>query len=245
MLLNTDAIVASLPASLDATQRESARVIVDEFWRAGWPPSYALAAVANAYAESALYPNAVGDIQTSNGSVGLFQLLKDGARGAAGHLTNIQAPRPIRAGTRDGQPAPGDVRADPRTNTELILAEVQRYNTRRPGPSSMPSLADAHAASDVGTVTSSFAGHIERPANAIAKGAHRAGIARAWWPQWTGSTLAATLQWSSPAPPPSSSGTGRALAWIAGAVLVVLVLLAVAAMVASKGAPRMSLRVAR
>lgn len=60
---------------LSEGQKEMVRIIFEEFRAAGFHRGVAVAAVANAYAESGFNPNAVGD---SGKSVGLFQLHEAG-----------------------------------------------------------------------------------------------------------------------------------------------------------------------
>jgi hypothetical protein len=60
----------------NASQTAAARVIVEVFDAAGLPDCITAAALANAYAESALNPAAVGD---GGKSIGLFQLHERGA----------------------------------------------------------------------------------------------------------------------------------------------------------------------
>lgn len=62
------------------------RIIFEEFRKAGFHRGVALAAVANAWAESSLNPNAVGD---AGKSVGLFQLHEAGV----GHGMSVEARR--------------------------------------------------------------------------------------------------------------------------------------------------------
>ena len=88
-------------AGLNATQQSYADIIFREFAAVGYPPEIGAAAVVNAYAESALNPNAVGD---GGKSVGLFQLHEKG--GGAG-LTVEQ-------------------RKDPVINTRRIIEEANR-----------------------------------------------------------------------------------------------------------------------
>jgi len=87
----------------DATSKANARIIVDEFNAAGMPPAVTLAALVNAYAESAWNARAWGD---NNQSGGLFQL--NMKAGAGKGMTRAQI-------------------EDPRMNTRRIIQEVRAY----------------------------------------------------------------------------------------------------------------------
>lgn len=84
-----------LPAatSLSEGQKEMVRIIFEEFRAAGFHRGVAVAAVANAWAESGLNPNAVGD---SGKSVGLFQLHEAGV----GSGMSVEARRDPRTNAR-------------------------------------------------------------------------------------------------------------------------------------------------
>jgi len=81
--------------SLSSSQQAMVDIIFEEFRNAGFHRGVALAAVANAWAESGLNPNAVGD---SGASIGLFQLHE--------------------AGVGSGMSA--EARRDPRTNARTM-----------------------------------------------------------------------------------------------------------------------------
>ena len=87
-------------SSFSPSQLKMAKVIAKEFRKAGLPANIAAAAIANAWHESRLNPEAVGD----NGqSVGLFQLYD---RGAGAGMTVEE-------------------RKDPKINTQKIIKVVQ------------------------------------------------------------------------------------------------------------------------
>jgi hypothetical protein len=86
---------------LSAQQQAMVDVILRVFREAGFPPVVGMAAVANAYAESALNPNAVGD---SGASIGLFQLHERGV----------------------GSGMSAEARRDPETNAEKMADWARR-----------------------------------------------------------------------------------------------------------------------
>lgn len=88
-------VAQDFPAAtpLSDGQREMVRIIFEEFRAAGFSRLVALAAVANAWAESSLYPNAIGD---SGKSVGLFQLHEAGV----GSGMSVEARRDPRTNAR-------------------------------------------------------------------------------------------------------------------------------------------------
>jgi hypothetical protein len=88
-------------AGLSSAQQGYADLIFREFAAAGYGPAVGAAAVVNAYAESGLNPNAVGD---GGRSVGLFQLHE---RGGGAGMTVEQ-------------------RKDPVLNTRRIIEEANR-----------------------------------------------------------------------------------------------------------------------
>lgn len=111
------------PAALTTAQRAIANLITDIAKRNGESPAMAAAMVVNAYAESALDPNAVGD---GGNSVGLFQLH---ARGGGRGMTVEQ-------------------RKDPTANTERILQELndaRRNSAAAAALSSVATVADLTA----------------------------------------------------------------------------------------------------
>jgi len=78
-----------LARQINPQQLEMAKVIAEEFQLAGLPANVAAGAIANAWHESRLNPNAIGD----NGqSVGLFQLYSQGA-GAGMSVEERKDPR--------------------------------------------------------------------------------------------------------------------------------------------------------
>jgi hypothetical protein len=87
-------------ASFSDAQRQSALIIEQEFSTAGLPDEFAAAAIVNAYHESRLKPDAVGD---GGHSVGLFQLHD---RGGGKGMSVAE-------------------RTDPVLNTRRIIEEVQ------------------------------------------------------------------------------------------------------------------------
>lgn len=94
--------IAETAVGLTAAQLENARIIEREFAAAGVPGKIIAAAIVNAWAESRLNANAMGD----NGhSVGLFQLYD---RGAGAEMTVAE-------------------RQNPTNNTKRILQEYMRY----------------------------------------------------------------------------------------------------------------------
>lgn len=97
--------IAGSNIPLTAKQRANAELILDLFTRAGYGPHVALAAVANAQAESKLNERAEGD---GGKSIGLFQLYDNGA----------------------GKGMTKYARMNPTTNTLRIIAEVARYGNR-------------------------------------------------------------------------------------------------------------------
>lgn len=73
---STSDYLAGSKILLSPAQKRCASLILERFTEAGYSPAIAMAAVANAYSESALKAGAVGD----NGqSIGLFQLYDEGA----------------------------------------------------------------------------------------------------------------------------------------------------------------------
>ena len=144
---------SSTRSSLTTSQREAAKVIIEEFRTAQLPQelesrrqALALAAIVNAWHESRLNPQA----QNANGedSIGLFQINRNGALGAPYSRQQLR---------------------DPRINARVILTEVRARSQK---------LA---AATTVADLTSAFAVHVERPADRYVKGAERAATARAWF----------------------------------------------------------------
>lgn len=93
--------MAATIAGLNAAQQTYADLISREFAAAGYSAAVGAAAVVNAYAESGLNPNAVGD---GGRSVGLFQLHE---RGGGAGMTVEQ-------------------RKDPAQNTRRIIEEANR-----------------------------------------------------------------------------------------------------------------------
>ena len=137
--------------SLDASQQDVAVLIVAEVQRAHtlrpqWPWSpraLAIAAITNAYAESRLRPDAWNS--RGEDSVGLFQVNRQGALGSSYSRAQLR---------------------DARTNTRIILSEVDRQAER---------LATART---VGDLTAAFCTHVERPADAARKAQERVELAR-------------------------------------------------------------------
>lgn len=97
--------IAGSNIPLTAAQVRNAVLIMDLFTRAGYAPHVALAAVANAQAESKLNERAEGD---AGKSIGLFQLYDNGA----------------------GKGMTKYARMNPTANTARIIAEVARYGSR-------------------------------------------------------------------------------------------------------------------
>lgn len=94
------ATLAGSAVGLNTSQRDIAALIEREFYAAGFSLRMAAAAIANAWHESGLNPNAVGD---AGQSVGLFQLYSKGA----GAGMSVEA------------------RKDPATNTRRIIEVVK------------------------------------------------------------------------------------------------------------------------
>lgn len=136
--------------ALTPSRLANARIIAEECRVAGLPPSLILAAIVNAYAESRLDADAMGD----NGkSVGLFQLHESG--GGRG-MTVAQ-------------------RKDPRLNTRRILSEYQAARGRTSGKDLSQgktiTLASMDSAYANGATVAQMAGlwsfHVERPWDAL------------------------------------------------------------------------------
>jgi len=145
-------------ANLSATQRKSLIAIIEVCGKTaqdkGWPLSPILCAcVANAVAESALNPMAVGD---GGHAFGLYQFNDAGSTSLGTTLR--------KAGwkTSDLQ--------DPASGTVAILWEAMKSSRFR----------TACATGTVAQATRYFCLDAERPANAAAEAEERVGIARAW-----------------------------------------------------------------
>lgn len=146
--------------SLSGAQRAVAELILAAFTADGFSAKVAMGAVANAYAESRLDPNAVAGFKAWSGadhqplpgkenSVGLFQL---NAKGGGYGMTVAE-------------------RKDPRANINRIIEEL-RAAERKNGPVVTGAATGAQAAK-------AFCIYVERPSNAAARGAERAEFAQA------------------------------------------------------------------
>lgn len=136
---------------LTSSQRRIAKIIDDEAraWdrRVGLGRPEALSAVlgANAYAESAFDPSAIGDGGTS---IGLFQLHVGG-----GLADDVLSGRlPVEGLTL---PAAPSALADPRTNVRAILAALERQ----------PRAIDALRNGSIADAVAAFVRYIEKPAD--------------------------------------------------------------------------------
>jgi hypothetical protein len=117
------ALLDRATVNLTAAQKMNARIIEEEFAKAGYDEKVILAAIANAYAESYLDATAAGD---GGKSIGLFQLASFGAG----------------AGMSVGE------RMNPYVNTRRIIEEVRRYG-KRTLAASTPREAAAYFSMDV------------------------------------------------------------------------------------------------
>lgn len=120
---------------------QNAKIIIRQFMRAGFPLGVAMAALANAYHESGLSNNAMGDKNASgrHESVGLFQLRwSDDDRGAGVGMSDKK-------------------RQNPLANTRRIIKETKDYGSK---------LMQAYRnGATVGELTVIFGRDIERPAD--------------------------------------------------------------------------------
>lgn len=131
---------------------ENARLIAREFAAAGFSERMQLAAVSNAFAESALVELAIGD---GGKSVGLFQLHEAG--GGAGMSV--------------------EQRKNPTLNTRRIIEETRAaWNATTGGVESLAT-ADSRGAS-AAELAGLFGYHVERPADRVGAISKRAELSR-------------------------------------------------------------------
>lgn len=180
------ALLAGAKVSLNSTQRANAQIILEEFTLAGIPTKIALAAVANAYSESALDHLAVAgyvplqtpaDAQpTGENSVGLFQL--NAATGAAGAGMSVEE------------------RKDPRLNTRRIIEVVKSVYSQL---SVAPNAREAAAL---------FCRYVERPRDSAAAEPRRMENTTAIFPAYALSTSLPSIAVSSQTPSPYVASAG-------------------------------------
>lgn len=158
-------VAEQLVMNLNQSQLEAAKIIEEEFKKAGLTePNLIGAAIVNAFHESALNPAIIGTERNTQGvetgkSVGLFQLYDKGA------------------GIRDGQLMTIEERQDPRINTQRIIELIRA----KEGTSNL--IARAEAGASVQELSKLFCMYIEVPRNPEVQGERRAYASLEFFPR--------------------------------------------------------------
>lgn len=196
--MNAAELVRSAPFAADVQKRRNAETILAEFQSARMPAGLALAAIANAYAESGLNERATGD---GGHSIGLFQ------------LNDLRGQRPFDFD-----------RTDPRKNTRWIIDEMVRLWRKRGQIgkyNAVESMADAYLrGASVADMAALFSAVVERPSDVSGEMTKRAALARSLFPE-SAIRQAKSINYTTfdvIIPPRTDVDTHRAFYWWSGVV---------------------------